>query len=123
LTAELTFTELLLVLTGTAVGVGLLVALFVYAGGSRGRKRYRPGRPFEFTPVWFLSAPERQSRAGLVTSDTLGALPVGPGGERSGTVRPGTERSGTVRPGAELVAASSRRVGPPMQTGGASDSW
>jgi len=42
-------------------------------GGKKDTKRYRPGRPFTFAPVWFLSAPERQSRAGI-----LGELPAGP---------------------------------------------
>jgi hypothetical protein len=49
---------------GTFVGIPLLiVAVFgglAYASGGRAQsKRYRPGRPFEFTPVWFLSSPER----------------------------------------------------------------
>jgi hypothetical protein len=50
---------LLLLLAG-AVGVGLIVAAMVYAGSSRRARRYRPGRPFPFTPVWFLSAPDVQ---------------------------------------------------------------
>jgi hypothetical protein len=56
---------------GIAVGVALVIYALVYAGGSRGAKRYRPGRPFVFTPVWFLSAPERQSRAGIATGREL----------------------------------------------------
>jgi hypothetical protein len=59
------FVNTLLILIGTAVGVGLVIYGLVYARGSRGSKRYRPGRPFEFTPVWFVSAPEQQSRAGI----------------------------------------------------------
>jgi hypothetical protein len=34
----------------------LLALLTLGAGGSR-TVRYRPGMPFEFTPVWFLAAP------------------------------------------------------------------
>ena len=84
-----------LILTGIAVALGLVIAAFVYAGGSRNPKRYRPGRPFTFTPVWFLSAPERQSRAGV---------------------------AGTASTSRELAPAYGRVVRP-RETGGASDRW
>jgi hypothetical protein len=51
--------ETLLIFVGIPVGVALVVAGLVYGGGSRRNKRYRPGRPFEFRPVWFLSVPEQ----------------------------------------------------------------
>ena len=48
---------------GTALAIAVvvvaLVYVIVYAGSARRAKRYRPGRPFEFTPVWFLAAPEK----------------------------------------------------------------
>jgi hypothetical protein len=53
--------ETVLVFVGIPVAVVAVVAGLVYAGSTRPGKRYRPGRPFEFTPVWFLSAPERLS--------------------------------------------------------------
>jgi len=65
------FVKLILVLIGIAVALALVIAAFVFSGGTKRSKRYRPGRPFTFTPVWFLSAPEQQSRAGL-----LGPLPA-----------------------------------------------
>jgi hypothetical protein len=68
------FTRLLLTLVGIAVGFGLIVAALVFMGGSRRSKRYRPGRPFAFAPVWFLSAPEKQSRAGIARALTAGSL-------------------------------------------------
>ena len=43
---------------------GVLALLTLGAGGSR-TARYRPGMPFEFTPVWFLAAPP--STAGLLS--------------------------------------------------------
>lgn len=55
----MTVWEVLLVFAGIPLGVFLLLAAAVYGAASRHSRRYRPGRPFEFTPVWFLAAPER----------------------------------------------------------------
>lgn len=84
-------------LTVIAVITGL-----VYAGGARRGKRYRPGRPFEFTPVWFLAAPEQ-----LAGTSTAAALPQGP-------LRPELAS-------AEGPVLASREAS--QQTGGASDRW
>jgi len=51
---------MLLIAVASAVGLGLVITALVYAGGRHTSKRYRPGRPFEFRPVWFLAAPDRQ---------------------------------------------------------------
>lgn len=75
------FARMLLILIGIAVAFALVLAGLVFAGGGRRSKRYRPGRPFRFTPVWFLSAPEEQSRAGIaraLRAATLGGRPIGP---------------------------------------------
>jgi hypothetical protein len=74
---DIDFVRLLLILLGIAVAAALIVAALVFMGGTKRDKRYRPGRPFTFAPVWFLSAPERQSRAGI-----LGELPAGPAAGR-----------------------------------------
>ena len=95
------FLRNMLLLIGFAVGVFLVITLLVFMGGSRNPKRYRPGRPFHFAPVWFLSAPEQQSRAGL-------SAPVHTG-HGSKELAPGTARPG--------------RVTRPAETGGASDRW
>src|SRR5690349_24856108 len=94
------FVRLILILIGIAIGTFLVISLFVFMGGSKNPKRYRPGRPFHFTPVWFLSAPEQQSRAGLTAP----------------------ARAGKSK---EIVAGSARpgRVARPAETGGASDRW
>jgi hypothetical protein len=94
------FVRNMLLLIGIAVGVWLVITLLVFMGGSRSPKRYRPGRPFHFKPVWFLSAPEQQSRAGL-------SAPAAAGSSK------------------EIVAGSARpgRVARPAETGGASDRW
>ncbi|WBB51600.1 hypothetical protein O3597_03125 [Verrucosispora sp. WMMA2044] len=51
----------MLVFVGIPAAIVLVIAGLVYAGsqgGGFGAKRYRPGRPFTFTPVWFLGRPE-----------------------------------------------------------------
>jgi hypothetical protein len=42
------------------VGLVLVIAALAMAGSDRTRRtrRYRPGRPYDFKPVWFLSVPE-----------------------------------------------------------------
>ncbi|WBB71100.1 hypothetical protein [Micromonospora sp. WMMD812] len=71
-------------------------------GGGGGRaKRYRPGRPFDFTPVWFLGRPEQ-------LADSAGTA---------------------LAAGAQAPALTSRkqeqagREAPAGGTGGASDRW
>lgn len=54
------FVDVLLIAAGIAIAVGLVVTALVYSGNRQASKRYRPGRPFEFRPVWFLAAPQRQ---------------------------------------------------------------
>ena len=65
------FTRTLLLLLGAAVAVYLIVVGLVFVANRRQTKRYRPGRPFEFTPVWFVSQPEQQAKAGLTTGREL----------------------------------------------------
>ncbi|MFF5234006.1 hypothetical protein [Dactylosporangium sp. NPDC000521] len=55
--------ETTLIFVGIPAAVIVLIAGANYAGSARRGKRYRPGRPFEFTPVWFLSVPEQVTRA------------------------------------------------------------
>ena len=56
--------ETLVVFVGIPLAVCAVVYGLVYAGSGRSNdRRYRPGRPFEFAPVWFLSAPESGSPA------------------------------------------------------------
>lgn len=63
--------NVLLLLFGAAILVYLVIAGLVYVGNRRQIKRYRPGRPFDFTPVWFLSQPEKQARAGRTAGREL----------------------------------------------------
>ncbi|MDR7322116.1 MULTISPECIES: aa3-type cytochrome oxidase subunit CtaJ [Catenuloplanes] len=59
--------------------VGVLAALTLPGGDRRTKeKRYRPGRPFEFTPVWFLSSPgQLAGRLALTSSDPAGDAAAG----------------------------------------------
>ena len=91
--AALTFVELLLLAFGGAIAVGAVISALVYAGNRQESKRYRPGRPFDFRPVWFLAAPDRQVK----------------------TVRTGRE----LVPARRSPARSARA----KETGGASDRW
>jgi hypothetical protein len=82
----------------------LVVALLVFAGSGRNRpsRRYRPGRPYDFQPVWFLASPER-------VSPELG----GPSGRQA--QQPAIESGVVENSQGERVL--------PGSTGGASDRW
>jgi hypothetical protein len=82
------------------VGFIALVAALVLASSRRANpdRRYRPGRPYDFQPIWFLSSPEHvtgHGDAGHVQKALTGPVLEDSTGAR---VRPGS-------------------------TGGASDSW
>jgi hypothetical protein len=49
------------------LGVIVVVASVVLGGSnsSRRSRRYRPGRPYDFQPIWFLASPERVSQPAL----------------------------------------------------------
>jgi hypothetical protein len=101
-----------LLFAGIPAAVFLVVAGLVYAGSARRGKRYRPGRPFEFAPVWFLSAPESLALDGgsggghaIASGRSRAELPAGAGVGPAATDEQG-------------VAERSHDV-----TGGASDRW
>ena len=81
-----------------------VVAALSALGGRRTRpdRRYRPGRPYDFQPIWFLASPSQVSPAF--------------GGRTSGATQPPALESGAVEePAARRVPAGS--------VGGASDRW
>ena len=63
---------------GTFVGIPasifLLIAALVYGMSARRSKRYRPGRPFDFAPVWFLAAVPDGAAAGGSGHGSAGQL-------------------------------------------------
>ncbi|MBX6722860.1 MAG: hypothetical protein IRY92_06470 [Dactylosporangium sp.] len=103
-----TLSEVLILLV-PSLAVVLLIAALVFASSARHSKRYRPGRPFEFRPVWFLAAPERL--AGKVGA---AALPDRPGRRQLPAGHAGEPVEGP------LLAALTEG---PQEVGGASDRW
>jgi len=94
----MTVLEAVLVFAGIPLAVVLIIVGLVY-GPSTGSKsrRYRPGRPFTFTPVWFLARPEEMSLTSAGTDvppASVKALPAGEDSELTGLV------SATVKGGA-----------------------
>jgi hypothetical protein len=93
----LSITETVLVFVGIPAAVVAAVYAMVFASaGRRVSKRYRPGRPYTFAPVWFLASVE--------------------GSDGSRTERPALP--GPVLAQEQPAAAANHGV-----TGGASDSW
>ena len=91
------------------VGAVAVIGGLAYAGGDRNRRnrRYRPGRPYDFQPIWFLAAPERVSTA-------LG------GPEHNGHA---LEQGGNPALEAGVIEDISGARVRPGPTGGASDRW
>jgi hypothetical protein len=103
----LSVTETVLTFVVIPAAIVAVIAGLAYAGARRNSKRYRPGRPFQFTPVWFLSAPEQLSAA-----TGSAELTTGPHREAlTGAI----EGPAVQRPERERV--------PQGSTGGASDRW
>ena len=97
----MSITETVLVFVGIPAAVVAAVYILVFATvGRRGSKRYRPGRPYTFAPVWFLASEDGSHRP------ALGA----------GTGRPAI-------PGPVLAQAADAAAATHGVTGGASDSW
>jgi hypothetical protein len=99
---RLSIASTVLVFLVIPVGVIVLVAAIVASGSHRTRRarRYRPGRPYDFQPIWFLAAPERVTTQPALTAHGPAPALEGPYLEDSSGAR--------VRPGS---------------VGGASDSW
>jgi hypothetical protein len=103
----LSIAETLLIFAGIPVAVVAIVYALVYgASGRRGSKRYRPGRPFTFAPVWFVAAGSN----GIGSHHGAHAVTAGP-------QRPALPAAEADTPGDEPVTV---QYG---ETGGASDRW
>ena len=87
------------------VGAVLVISGLAFAGGERTRRnrRYRPGRPYDFQPIWFLAAPEQ----------------VGDSEHNAHAI----ERGGKPELAAGVIEDSAGQRVLPGPTGGASDRW
>ena len=95
--------ETLVVFAGIPLAVVAVIYGLVFAGSARANdRRYRPGRPFDFSPVWFLSAPEQQASAanGHAPKPAVSGAPTTPVFPRAETV---TSR-GAARDGSDVVS-------------------
>jgi hypothetical protein len=105
----LSIIETVLIFVGIPALVIAVVTGLVFSGDMRRGKRYRPGRPYEFRPVWFLSAPGQLTGDGsdehkaLRSAGAPAALPAG--GPNAGSER------------------AARKPAEQRATGGASDRW
>ena len=92
------------------VGALAVIGGLAYAGSKRDRRdrRYRPGRRYDFQPIWFLAAPEKVN----------GANPA-LGGRDSHAL----EQRDQAAIGSGVIEDSSGARVLPGPTGGASDRW
>jgi hypothetical protein len=89
-----------LVFVGIPLGVIAVVATLVFARSDKGHpsRRYRPGRPYDFQPIWYLAAPDQVHSV-----------------EAGDHARPALE--------AAVIENSAGQPVLPGPTGGASDRW
>jgi hypothetical protein len=81
-------TILVYVIIPAAIIGAVATTVFARSDKAKPARRYRPGRPYEFPPMWFLATPGRTAATGhshapalergLVIEDSSGA-PVRPG--------------------------------------------
>jgi hypothetical protein len=92
-----------------ALVVALIYGLVYGSTARRVSKRYRPGRPFSFAPVWFLAA----------------TGPHGPAESGAPAIGAGEQHPALPPPGPLLAAADDAASAAVAHgvTGGASDSW
>lgn len=101
--------ETVLIFAGIPLAVAAIVTVLVYSGGRRRLRRYRPGRPYEFDPVWFVAGPDRIGDAAAA-------------GTRRTAIR-GGHAPVPALPGVEPGTAQWPKERPQGETGGASDRW
>jgi hypothetical protein len=104
LSALSTFLVFVVIPAGAVAVIGGLA----FAGGQRDRRnrRYRPGRPYDFQPIWFLAAPEQVIELGRP--------------EHNGRA---VERGAKPAIGTVVIEDTSGARVRPGPTGGASDRW
>lgn len=113
--------EVLLVFAGIPLAVYLIFVIGVYLPHAARARRYRPGDPWEYDPVWFVPQLE------LLDADTQTLLAPRPSGlpeiEAAGTPTPAIAAPGYPTKPAGAPTATALR--PPLVTarGGARGDW
>jgi hypothetical protein len=110
------------VIPGAAV---LAITGLAMAGGGRSGKRYRPGRPYDFTPVWFLSSPEQLNgeQPAVVAGQRVPGITAAEGDDSGRAVGSDVARRGLAAGAGEAGSGSAGVRVPAGSTGGASDRW
>jgi hypothetical protein len=121
----LTITETVLVFVGIPAAVIAIIYGLVYGGSAARSKRYRPGRPFNSTAVWFVA-----NKQATGTGASSSAHEIGSGSAAHAALSGGTESAGTADgAAADGSADAGHDSGSGLstvsygETGGASDSW
>lgn len=120
----MTNTVLIFLVVPAAI-IAVITGLTMAAGSGRRAKRYRPGRPYTFTPIWFLSSPDEAMSPDPVMQPAGSSAVAGRGHDRAVGSGESTPRalqagaSGANRSGVAVAGAAAA----PGETGGASDRW
>lgn len=121
---ELTITETVLVFVGIPAAVIAIIYGLVYGGSAARSKRYRPGRPFNPTAVWFVANKQTTGTGASSSAHEIGAGSAGhalSGGTESAGTADGAAGHGSADAGhGSGSGLSTVSYG---ETGGASDSW
>ena len=96
-------TVLIFVIIPVAIIIGITALSHAGSHTDRPSRRYRPGRPYDFAPIWFLASPEQVSPA-------LGGRSL-------------EQRAQAPAIESGIIEDSSGRPVRPGTTGGASDRW
>jgi len=114
----LTIPETLLVFVGIPAAVVAIIYVLVYAGSAAHNKRYRPGRPYNQSPVWYVA---NKSADATVAGSSAHELGAGSGAHALAAGAAADDSSGEAGTGSD-DGTGLTTVGY-GETGGASDSW
>lgn len=117
----MTITETVLVFVGIPLAVILVVYGLVYGGSAARGKRYRPGRPYTPTPVWFVANTPANAPSAHASGHAITASPT-PAALSGDTEAAEAEAGTKAEPGTEAEDRGLATVHY-GETGGASDSW
>ncbi len=115
----MTILETVLVFVGAPAAVVAIVYVLVFAGSAANGKRYRPGRPFNQTAVWYIANKPAAASVAAASAHEIaaGSAPHALAGGTGGTESSDTADGGTADHEGPLATVGYG------ETGGASDSW